>query len=188
MSTNQRDRTLGAHLAIEGLLESMLETVLPRPKYWMETADYKSKVSLALSMGLIGEKERTICQVINKARNAMAHSVDPLPEKWRIEMHRLAQGLEIHKSDPKDLNKIVMGLMVKITAPFLYTRRRHYIKNVMKNHPDLWNQLLYKKMDERPDLEKLPVDIEAWRPLLEDIERQLLAKARENEKELPPRS
>ena len=113
----------------------MIETCLQHPKIWLDSADYRSKVNLAKAMGLIGDKELAICRVLNAARNATAHGLDPLPEKWKVELERLAFGSrrkrEVQKRDIFATLEVLIGC---IAAPWFYARYYYALRKLREQN------------------------------------------------------
>jgi len=149
---------LAAHLVTERLLGAMIETTLVHPEAWIDEADFRSKVNLAKAMGLIGDEELAICRVLNSARNALAHNLEPLPQKWKVELERLTFGSKHERNGQKnDLSAILLELFIMIAAPWLYVRHYHRMKNLREQHKDHWLEIMKKKLRENPELLKLDV-------------------------------
>jgi hypothetical protein len=152
------DRTLvlTTHVVAERLLEGMISTVLVYPDAWLREADFRSKVSLARALGLIEQREINICKVLNSARNAIAHTLEPLPEKWRKEMVRLAygsgSGIRWKKGISKDLNKTLRVLLAIISSRLLQARFQTHLTILRKDHRDRWKSLWVEKMLANMDL------------------------------------
>ena len=146
------DRTLvlTAHVVAERMLEDMIATRLEHPQVWLREADFRSKTNLARALGLIRERELNICGVLNKARNAMAHTLEPLQEKSRKEMERLAygkgSGLTWKKDVSKDLNQVLRVLMAYLAAPLLQAKFRTHLQKLRNDHRERWHSLWVEKM------------------------------------------
>ena len=134
----------------------MISTVLVYPDAWLREADFRSKVSLARALGLIEQREINICKVLNSARNAIAHTLEPLPEKWRKEMVRLAygsgSGIRWKKDIFKDLNKTLRVLLAIISSRLLQARFQTHLTRLRKNQGDRWKSLWTEKMLANMDL------------------------------------
>jgi hypothetical protein len=146
------DRTLvlTAHVVAERLLEGMVATVLVYPDAWIREADFRSKLSLAKALGLIERREVNICKVLNSARNAIAHTLEPLPDKWRNEMERLAygraSGIRWKKGVSKDLNQILRVLLALISSRLLQAKFKTHLNKLRREHGEQWKSLWVEKM------------------------------------------
>jgi hypothetical protein len=146
------DRTLvlTAHVVAERLLEGMISTVLVYPKAWIREADFRSKLSLAKALGLIEQREVSICKVLNSGRNAIAHTLEPLPDKWRKEMERLvcgrASGIRWRKGVSKDLNQILRVLLALISSRSLQAKFKTHLNKLRQEHGEQWRSLWVEKM------------------------------------------
>jgi hypothetical protein len=126
LPTRDRNSLLTAHIVVERLIESILETRLPFPDFWIPTADFSSKVRLARSLGLIYEDEHRICSVLSAARNALAHKLEPLAAKWRTELKRLAFGKSANSSRREyNFQDTLLMLMAIVMARSDRTRFYH---------------------------------------------------------------
>jgi hypothetical protein len=146
------DRTLvlTAHLVAERLLEGMISTVLVYPDAWIREADFRSKLSLAKALALIEQREVNICKVLNSARNAIAHTLDPLPDKWRKEMERLAygraSGIRWKKGVAKDLNQILRVPLALIASRLLQAKFKTHLGRLRQEHGEQWKSLWVETM------------------------------------------
>jgi hypothetical protein len=171
-----RDRALllTAHLVTERLLGAMIETALMHPEVWIDDADYRSKVNLARAMGLIGDKELAICHVLNSARNAMAHALEPLPEKWKVELERLAFGSQRKRDgQKKDMAVTLEALITRIAAPWLYARHNHKLQKLREQHAKRWQEIMERKLREKPELLTLDVHDLNFQAVAEEVELEL---------------
>jgi hypothetical protein len=172
-----RDRALllTAHLVTERLLEAMLETALKHPDVWIDDADYRSKVNLACAMGLIGDEELAICRVLNSARNAMAHALEPLPEKWKVELKRLAFGSQRKRNgQKKDMAITLKALINRINAPWLYARYKHKRQKLWEQqHAERWQKIMRRKLREKPELLTLDVHDPIFQAVAEEVDLEL---------------
>src|SRR5438132_584742 len=139
---HERTLILNAHLVAEHLLEGIISTVLVNPDAWLPEAEFRSKLDLARALGLIGEHEVACCSVLNSARNSVAHSLEPLAEKWKIEMDRLAygkgSGINWKENIPKELNKTLRVLLALISACWLRARFRVHVLKLREENRDRW--------------------------------------------------
>lgn len=145
-----RSLLLTAHIIVERLIESMLETRLPHPEFWLPNAEFDSKVRLARALGLIVEQEHRACSVLNSARNALAHKLEPLPQKWRVELKRLASVVKVPQTDedPDDF----YGILRKVVA-IVFGRRNHMLfhhrrARLRDEHGQRWLEIVKQKIDE----------------------------------------
>jgi hypothetical protein len=160
---------LAAHLVIEQLLGDMIAPSLPHPNIWLDESDFRSRVNLARALGSIGDKELRICRVIGAARNAAAHTMGPLPEKWRTEMERLAFGKKATRQMPEpSFRETVHELLVPIVAPWLYVRFRSNHQLLRENHKDRWLKLVSERLSANPELAAL-VESDPKNPALEAL-------------------
>ena len=178
---------LTAHLVTERLLGAMIAAALSHPKIWLDNADYRSKMKLARAMGLIGDKELAICRVLNSARNATAHSLEPLPEKWKIELERLAFGpRRKREAQKKDITATLHELIACIAAPWLYIRyhdnlRKLYEQNqhkLQEQHAERWQKIMKRKLGEKPELLALDFHDPEWAAAAVEVELELANELR----------
>jgi hypothetical protein len=145
------DRTLilNAHLVAEHLLEGIISTALANPGVFLENADFRGKLDLARALGLIGEHEVACCSVLNAARNSIAHRLEALEEKWKIEMDRLAygkgSGINWNENIQKDLNKTLRVLLSLISACWLGLRFRIHVRKFREENRPRWVELMTEK-------------------------------------------
>lgn len=177
------DRTLvlTAHLVAERLLEGMLSTVLVYPDAWLRGADFRSKLNLAKALGLIEQHEFACCSVLNSARNVMAHTLDPLPDKWKKEMERLAYGRGSgirwnKKLVPKDLNETLRVLLALISSKLLQAKFRTHLNKLRKEHGEHWEKLWVEKMLANMELFGTPGEERLAHEVDLEIARELEAK------------
>lgn len=143
------DRTLilNAHLVAEQLLEGIVSTALPRPNAFLENADFRGKLNLARALGLIGDHAIACCAVLNQARNSIAHSLDPLAEKWKVEMERLAygkgSGIRWKQNRPKSFNETLRVLLALISGDWLRARFAGHLRKFRDN--ERWKDLMVEK-------------------------------------------
>jgi hypothetical protein len=145
---SDRSLLLTAHIVVERLIESMLETRLPHHEFWLPTADFDTKVRLARALGLIREEEHRACSVLNKGRNALAHKLEPLPEKWRVELKRIAS---VIKSDDKDPNEFLVILRKVVAVVFGCRNKRvfeHRRAMLRHEHGQRWLEIMKEKLHE----------------------------------------
>jgi len=146
------DRTLvlTAHVVAERLLEGMVATVLVHPDAWIREADFRSKLSLAKALGLIKQREVNICKVLNSARNAIAHTLEPLPDKWRKEMERLAygrgSGIRWKEGISKELNKTLRVLLALISSRLLQAKFKTHLNKLRQEYGEQWKSRWVEKM------------------------------------------
>lgn len=144
-----RSLLLTAHIIVERLIESTLETRLPHPHFWMPTADFNSKVRLARALGLIHEEQHRACSVLNSARNALAHKLDPLPQKWRDELERLSWAVKV---DPTKDEGSFQAILRKVVAIVLGRREKmmfnHRRLKMREEHRQRWHELMEQKVHE----------------------------------------
>jgi len=146
------DRTLvlTAHVVAEHLLEGMISTALVHPDAWLRDADFRSKANLARALDLIQAREVAYCKVLNSARNSIAHSLKPLPEKWRVEMERLAygkgSGLRWKKGISKELNKTLRVLLAMIASRWLQAKFRVNLRKLREENKERWGALMTEKL------------------------------------------
>ena len=128
----------------------MVATVLAYPDAWIREADFRSKLRLAKALGLIERREVNICKVLNSARNAIAHTLEPLPDKWRNEMERLAygraSGIRWKKGVSKDLNQILRVLLALISSRLLQAKFKTHLNKLRREHGEQWKSLWVEKM------------------------------------------
>jgi hypothetical protein len=145
---SDRSLLLTAHIVVERLIESMLEH-----GYLIVSFGYPRQISiqvrLARALGLIREQEHHACSVLNKARNALAHKLEPLPEKWRVELKRVASVIKPAPDDDPDsfyvilrrVVGVVLGCRNKRVFEYRRTRLRH-------DHGQRWLEIMKHKIDE----------------------------------------
>jgi len=189
---HNRTLILTAHVVAERLLEGMISTVLVYPDAWLREADFRSKLSLSRALGLIEQREVNICKVLNSARNAIAHNLEPLPDKWRKEMERLAygrgSGIRWKKDVSKDLNQILRVLLALISSRLLQARFQTNLNKLRKEHGERWKSLWVEKMLANMDLFGTPeeerlayeVDLAIAKELEEKGKIQHAGKNKEN--------
>lgn len=144
-----RNLLLTTHIIVERIIELTLETRLPAPAAWIPSADFSSKVRLARALGLIGEEEHRVCSVLNSARNALAHELEPLANKWRIEFNRLAYGSR-HRStnNRNDFAKTLIELISIVFGSCLRARFYHKRFQLREQYSDRWRELIKQKIRE----------------------------------------
>lgn len=178
---------LTAHLVTERLLGAMIEIALSHPKIWLDDADYRSKMKLARAMGLIGDKELAICRVLNSARNATAHGLEPLPEKWKIELERLAFGpRRKREAQKKGITATLRVLITRIAAPWLYIRYHHNLQKLQEQnrqklqeqHAERWQKIMTRKLGEKPELLALDIHDPKWQAAADEVELELANELR----------
>jgi hypothetical protein len=146
------DRTLvlTAHVVAERLLKGMVSTVLVYPDAWLCEADFCSKLSLAKALGLVEQREVNICKVLNSARNTIAHTLEPLPHKWKNEMERLAygraSGIRWKEGISKDLNKTLRVLLALISSRLLQAKYKTHLNKLRQEHGEQWKSRWVEKM------------------------------------------
>jgi hypothetical protein len=111
---------LTAHAVPERLLGDMISTRLCDPHVWLNEADFGSKTNLSRALGLIGERKMSVCRVLNSARNSAAHGLEPIADKWRIEIMRLGCGVGANAPEPKTLHDALLNLLSRMGGPWLY--------------------------------------------------------------------
>lgn len=143
-----RSLLLTAHLVIESALASMISTQLHHPEPWLQKANFLSKVNLAKALGLIGSRELAICTVLNKARNEMVHTLQPLSAKWKVELERLAYGSSKDRSKKRSpgLGRTLLELFVYIAAASDHAAFNKKIRDLTIRHGDRWVDLMKAKM------------------------------------------
>jgi len=106
-------------------------------------------LALARALGLIEDHAANCCSVLNAARNSVAHSLEPLADKWKIEMDRLAygegSGINWKKDIPKDLNQTVRVLLALISASWLKARFRVHVLKFREENRERWVELMMEK-------------------------------------------
>ncbi|SRR6266545_5348155 len=146
----ERTLILNAHLIVEHLLEGIISTSMKSPEAWLQEAPFASKLNLAIALGLIGEHEIACCKVLNSARNKIAHGLQPLPKKWRVELERLAygkgSGLEWKKNVSRDLNQVLRVLCAYVGSCWLRARADVNLGALKEKHIERWRELLKEKM------------------------------------------
>jgi hypothetical protein len=146
---SDRSLLLTAHIVVERLIESMLETRLPHREFWIPTADFDSKVRLARALGLIREQEHHACSVLNKARNALAHKLEPLPEKWRVELKRVASVIKPAPDDDPDSYYVILRRVVAVVLGCRNKRVFEYRRTRLRHdHGQRWLEIMKHKIDE----------------------------------------
>lgn len=174
---SDRSLLLTAHIIVERSLESMLETRLPHHEFWIPTADFDSKVRLARALGLIREEEHRACSVLNKARNTLAHNLEPLPDKWRLELKRIASIIKVTdpKEDPDDFY-VILRRVVAVVLACRNKRVFEYRRAMLRHeHGHRWLELMKEKIDEEmssdenfdEELVSLQVDLQVAREVNE---------------------
>ena len=144
-----RSSLLTAHIIVERLIESTLETRLPFPDFWIPTVDFGSKVRLARALGLIREEEHCVCSVLNSARNALAHKLEPLPQKWREELKRLSFRAPWEPSEDRDSLQLILRKLVTI----ILARREHMMFHhrrfmLREENGQRWFEVMKQKIGE----------------------------------------
>jgi hypothetical protein len=146
---NDRTAILTAHLISERLLEGMIETMLMHPSVWLKGTDYRSKTNLAYALGLIGDLEFVCCKVLNRCRNSIAHDLEPLPDKWRLELERLTKK-EGERKGWKHLEpgliKSLFVLLATISHAWTHAKFNQNWKQLRQAHGDRWIELYTLKM------------------------------------------
>ena len=173
----QRTLLLTAYLVSERLLSEMIETKLFYPSVWLDGADYRDKVNLARAMNLIGEDELRICRVLNSARNAVAHSLEPLSEKWRVEVFRLAFGhskVENEVSEAEIWRKALVELIIYVAAPWLYAAFQSKHSALRKQHKNRWMELMAEQLQTVPDLNAVVDNATEHKRLAEEVDLLLV--------------
>lgn len=148
----ERGLVLTAHLVVENLLTVMVSTRLVHPTAWLRDSNFQSKVKLARALGLIGHKEENICAVLNKARNALVHKLDPLPDATVKEIARLALGKVRKRPDPSDLNMILRFLVATISAAWLRVSFQKNLAKLRTERRERWLALLKKRLYDNLEL------------------------------------
>lgn len=104
----------------------------------------------------MNKRELNICKVLNVARNAIAHTLDPLPDKWRKEMERLAygggSGIRWKKDVSKNLNQTLRVLLALVCSRLLQVRFRTHLTKLRKVHGERWKSLWVEKILPNMDL------------------------------------
>jgi hypothetical protein len=146
---SDRSLLLTAHIVVERLIESMLETRLPHSEFWIPTADFDSKVRLARALGLIREQEHHACSVLNKARNGLAHKLEPLPEKWRVELKRVASVIKAAPDDDPDSFYVILRSVIAVVLGCRNKRVFEYRRARLRHeHGQRWLEIMKDKIDE----------------------------------------
>jgi hypothetical protein len=144
-----RNWLLTTHIIVERLIESILETRLSSPDVWIPTADFSSKVRLARALGLIGEEQHRVCSVLHNARNALAHKLEPLANKWRVELNRLAYGRRRKPAnDQNDFSNMAIELISIVFASCLRARFYHKRLQLKHQYSDRWLEVMKQKLHE----------------------------------------
>jgi len=146
---HERTIILNAHLVAEHLLEGIISTALVNADVWMAEADFRSKLGLTRALGLLNEHQIACCMVLNKARNNIAHSLEPVSEKWKVEMTRLAygkgSGIKWRGNVPKNLNETLRVLLALISTAWLRARFRVHVLKFREENIERWKDLMTKK-------------------------------------------
>ena len=144
-----RNLLLTTHIIVERIIELILETRLPAPAVWIPTADFGSKVRLARALGLIEEEQHRVCSVLNSARNALAHKLEPLDEKWRVELKRLAFGRRKKSAENnKSFQDMLIDLIAIVFASCLHARFHYKRYQLRERYRDRALELLKQKIHE----------------------------------------
>lgn len=181
----ERSLVLDAHLVTEAMLTGMIQTSLKRPEKWLNDASYRSKLNLATAMGLIGDEEHAILCVLNSARNAVAHVLDPPFERWKhwkVELERLTAKTGKPAEARKDLAAILKDVVCLLTAPWLYAHYYHKRLELRLQHTDRWLEIMSRKLGRRPKLRKAALDLpdEAVRSVIEEVDVELAKQLRDS--------
>ena len=157
------DKTLvlTAHLVAERLLGDMIATKLPSPNIWLDDADFRSRTNLARALGLIGNDELAVCRVLNSARNSIAHGLEPLPEKWVIEIQRLACRRAPGRGTAERTRRLdgaLKELITQLAAPWLYVRFQTKRRTMKDLHAKRWKEIMVEKLAAYPDLQAVAGD------------------------------
>jgi hypothetical protein len=186
----ERALILMTHVTVERLLGDMLEATLANPAVWLDESDYRSRTNLARALNLIGDEELNVCRVLGSARNQVAHKIEPLAPKWRIELLRLAAPFVDHTDEtPANLAKALHELVIQVAAPWLTARVQLARRDLIAANQDLWHQL------GRKYIRALPVPLAAFydrdvrNKLMRDLENEFAAElAAQSEKDFDNRA
>jgi hypothetical protein len=181
----ERSLVLDAHLVTEAMLTGMIQTSLLRPEKWLNDATYRSKLNLATAMGLIADEEHAILSVLNSARNAVAHVLDPPSEKWenwKVELERLTVKKRERAEARKDLAAILKDVVCLLTGPWLYAHYHHKRSQLRLQHTDRWLKIMSRKLERRPKLRKAALNFpdEAVQGAIEEVDVELAEQLRDS--------
>ena len=172
----ERSLILTAHSIVERMLGEMIEVYLKEPATWLDEADFRSRTNLAKSIGAIAERETNICRVLNSARNHVAHRLEPLPDKWRLEIMRLnfRAGATAKGTDKQTLQVAVSGLVTLIAAPWLYARTKQAERQFHEQHKERGIQLLNELLKSHPDPTSVIGDKDELHRFMTEVHKTLL--------------
>jgi hypothetical protein len=156
----ERPIILTAHAIIERLLGDMISTKLSHPDVWLSGADFRSRTNLARALGLIGDRELNLCRVLNSARNSAAHGLEPLPQKWRVEIMRLGCRADAGGLEPKDLREALLNLVTIMAGPWLYAKVGKARVEIIDQHRQRWIEMAEERLRKFADPERLIADAE----------------------------
>lgn len=181
----ERSLVLTAHAVVERLLGDMIATKLRSPDVWLNDADFRSRTNLARAMGLIASEELEVCRVLNSVRNCVAHGLEPLPDKWRTEILRLAAWGRSPTSSPPLFDEALIRLVAHVAGPWLYARFHSAKKHAADQHRTRWMELMTERLKMHPNLESLLQNEEERKRLALDVEaalgKELLTSATEDD-------
>jgi hypothetical protein len=166
---------LTAHAVLERLLGDMIGTRLTHPDVWLNESDFRSRTNLARAFGLIGDEELNVCRVLNSARNSAAHGLEPLPNKWRVEIMRLGQS---HRSEPKTLRDALLNVIGRLAGPWLYARVMNAKAALLEGHRERWIALAEERLQQLPDPDKVISDGEEVQKFGAEVSIALSAELR----------
>lgn len=170
---DDRAAILTAHAVIERLLGDMIATRLTHPDVWLGESDFRSRTNLARALGLIGDEEFSVCRVLNSARNSAAHSLEDLPNKWRVELTRLGQS---RGSEPTTLRDALLTLVGRLATPWLFARVMDAKAEWLEGHRERWIEMANERLQQLPDPDKVISDEEEIQKLGAEINVALLAE------------
>jgi len=152
----------------------MIASSLIHPAAWLKDSNFQSKVKLARALDLIGNKEENICAVLNKARNALVHKLDPLPDGVILEITRLAFSKARRKPNPSDFNKVLRVLVAKVSVARLRVGFQKNLAKLRAEHRERWLALLKKRLYDNLALLGEDENSPAMRKVLREVDDALV--------------
>jgi hypothetical protein len=173
----ERALILITHITIERLLAEMISASLPNPDVWLEDSDYRSRTNLARALNLIGDSELNICRVLGSARNQVAHKLELLEPKWRVEILRLAApSVDPSDQSPSNFRKALRELIGSLALPWLRTRVQVARRDLIEANQDLWHKIGREHIRALPEPLAPFYDDEVRRRLLRDLDDAFAAE------------
>jgi len=166
-------------------VSDMIATRLVQPHEWLDDADYLSKIKLAKALGILGQKEYSICRVLALARSAFK-SANSLPQKCKTEILRIAYA-HFKREPPRigshtPFEEVVRVLLAILSARWLEVRFKKKVYDLRRRYRHRWSSLMKKTLWANLDLLALDADSPENQRAVEQVDIELVKRLRAEKK------